>query len=252
MAHEKKDYARSARLRKKIDNGIDLTPEEEAWLGEYEDNRSPAGRKPTRHISTPAPKREVAARVEKTESIASLESIASESDNAVSQSGGKCPNCGNPTDDGTRNCPKCGVWVKLNECQKCHKEVTPGSHCVGCGTIAPIAPVKQSVAIAKTVPVVGEVVEENWDKDSSEWVAETVSMLLELDDCDGLDEDEKAKITKRVVPVLNKYARAGGKYGDLIMLGVSIGTACVPRLWVRHIVNKEIEKKKAERDRGNQ
>jgi len=277
-----KDHAKATRIRKKIEHGEPISDEQAEWYEDYLRRRAPQGRrskgeqmswlKPktskangsdgSKSPSNP-PTRATEIADAPTPVAGALASIAAQDDSPPDTVGGgiggKCPGCGDPVADADKRCGKCGIWVRFNECQKCHASVVPGDFCKSCGVRAPVPPSAPPVvkdapeatqAKQPTTPGdVTTVVHVDWKEENSEWVADVINGLLELDDCEPLDDDEKKLLTQRAVPVLNRYMKFGGPHGELIQFGVTVGVMTFPRLWIRHIV-KPMRAKRVEEERA--
>jgi double zinc ribbon protein len=265
MATTREEQKRATYLRTKIKKHK-ASAEEIRELAAYEARLAPQGRRPSVTWLRPVPIAESTPSSSAGPSALSagaaagapptLETIGTEADGsapAVVSVSGQCPGCRAPITDEQKVCPACGVWVRLNECRKCHKSVTPGSFCQECGTRAPIAPEKPIDAIAPppTVTSAGVVEVEGlgWTMENAGGTADLIDFLLLLDECEELNDDEKKQITLKMVPVLNKYARGSGKYAELINLGGSLTLICAPRLLIRHVIQPRRERKAMELER---
>ncbi len=276
-----RDHSKASRIRNKIKLRT-ATREDLNWLARYDGSRKAQGRRPDETMTWLKEHESNGANgaatvnddtVESTGAPPSLGSLAGESDAHAENigTGGQCPGCREAISDSVKVCPKCGVWARLNECQKCHLEVKPGSYCQGCGRQAPIAPEKpivpsgnaptlqspEQVAAAQAQAQAAQA--EIWTDETAGGFAELVDFGLTLDgikvsgsgedDIGALTDAEKAVITRHTTPVLNKYFRGAGKYAELINLGGAVFMLCAPKLLIRHIIIPRREREKMEMER---
>jgi hypothetical protein len=261
MATTREQQKRATYIRTKIKKHT-ATAAEMKELAAYEARLAPQGRRPSVSWLRPAPMAETPPSgsagppAEDTGAPPTLEAIGAEPDAAAPSSGsiaGQCPGCRAAVTDEQNVCPACGVWVRLNECRKCRKSVTPGGFCQECGTRAPVAPERpiDAVAAPPTLATPGAELEQGlgWNMENAGGAADMIDFLLLLDECDELTAEEKKQITSKMVPVLNRYARGSGQYAELINLGGSLALICAPRLLIRHVIQPRRERKALELER---